>query len=139
MFELINLVYLSMEMGKVIGFGGVFFKCKDAVALRSWYVEHLGFACEEWGAIFPFKQVIQSAPTAYNVWSPFPEKTDYFKPSSSAFMFNFMVDDLDALLQKLSAKNIEWIGEPEENEFGKFAWILDLEGNKIELWQPATS
>ncbi|MCA0428723.1 MAG: VOC family protein [Bacteroidetes bacterium] len=126
-----------MKTGKVVGFGGVFFRCKDKEGLINWYKTHLGFDIADWGAIFPLKQVLDQAPAAYNVWSPFPADTDYFKPSNSSFMFNFIVDDLDALLQNLTASGIDWHGEPEESEFGKFAWVIDPEGNKVELWEPA--
>lgn len=124
---------------RVSAFGGVFFKCQDKKALIEWYKKHLGLPIEEWGAVFPFSETSVKHPTAYNVFSAFPANTQYFEPSSSSFMFNFIVEDLDQLLIQLRSEGIEILGQTTDAEFGKFAWILDVEKNKIELWQPNPS
>jgi predicted enzyme related to lactoylglutathione lyase len=123
-------------MQRVIGLGGVFFKSAQPQVLRSWYHKHLGIAVEDWGSMFNLKQVQEDAPGAYNVWSPFSESTAYFAPSEKPFMFNFIVHELHPLLDKLREEGVSVIEKTEESEFGKFGWILDPEGNKIELWEP---
>ncbi|CAN5341097.1 glyoxalase/bleomycin resistance/dioxygenase family protein [soil metagenome] len=118
-------------MKKIIGLGGVFFKSKDPKALAEWYQKHLGFDFNETTYTdFPLSG------KGFNVLSFFPEDTKYLAPSESSFMLNFRVEDLDALLQVLHEEGITVFDEIEDGEFGKFGWILDLEGNKIELWQP---
>lgn len=120
-------------MKRVIGIGGIFFKCRDHENTRSWYAKHLGINMESWGAQFNLKD--DPHPEAYAVLSFFKRSTDYFDPSDSPFMMNFRVENLDALVAELRNEGIELIGEPLEEEFGKFAWLLDPEGNKIELWE----
>ncbi|MFY8021755.1 MAG: VOC family protein [Bacteroidia bacterium] len=127
-----------MERG-AITFGGVFFKCQDKNNLIAWYKKHLGIPLASWGAVFPFENAYKNHPEAYNVFSPFSADTNYFEPSASPFMFNFIVENLDALLVCLSAEGIKQVKPLESSEFGKFAWILDCEGNKVELWQPVKS
>jgi predicted enzyme related to lactoylglutathione lyase len=124
---------------RVTGFGGVFFKCKDKPALIEWYKKHLGIPLEDWGAIFPFSDYSEKFPKAYNVFSPFSENTKYFEPSSSNIMFNFLVEDLESLVEILKSEGIEILVGIENTEFGKFTWILDCEGNKVELWQPSNA
>lgn len=123
-------------MKRVTGLGGVFYKAKDKPALLAWYKKHLQFSAEEWGAIFSPKDFLQMHPNGYQVWSLFPENTKHFKPSTSSFMLNFTVVDLGALLPILKSEGVVVMDKTEESEFGKFGWILDLEGNKIELWEP---
>jgi predicted enzyme related to lactoylglutathione lyase len=122
---------------RVTAFGGVFFKCQDKKALIEWYKKHLGIPLEDWGAIFPFSDAVKMHPNAYNVFSPFPSHTNYFEPSSSNLMFNFIVEDLDSLVSVLKSEGIEPLAGHEASEFGKFTWILDCEGNKTELWEPS--
>ena len=121
---------------RVTAFGGVFFKCKDKPALIEWYKKYLGVPLEDWGAIFSFADSAKRHPNAYNVFSPFPESSKYFEPSNSNMMFNFLVEDLESLVGVLKSEGIEILGDIDNNEFGKFTWILDCEGNKVELWQP---
>jgi catechol 2,3-dioxygenase-like lactoylglutathione lyase family enzyme len=116
-------------MAKVTGLGGVFYKVQDSAATARWYKEVLGIG-GEWGATFPFS----ASPEGYTVLSPFKATTDYFAPSEAAFMINLRVDDLDAMIPELEAKGIEILGRQEE-EYGKFAWILDCDGIKLELFQ----
>jgi predicted enzyme related to lactoylglutathione lyase len=119
-------------MAKVIGLGGVFFKSENPQQLRKWYKEHLGIESEEWGAVFNFP----TGEGAYNVWSPFSNTTNYMEPSQKPFMVNFIVDDCFALMEQLKESGQNVSGEPEVSEFGRFGWVIDPEGNKIELWEP---
>ncbi len=118
-------------MARVLGLGGIFFKAADPVAVRDWYARVLGFEVHDWGgALFDHPKV-----GATN-WSPFAADTQYFEPSQAAFMINFIVDDLDGLLARAAAEGVEPTGRQDE-EMGRFAWILDPAGVKIELWEPA--
>ncbi len=120
-------------MARIMGFGGVFFHSADPKALGLWYRDMLGLNIEEWGGAMIHAD---GAGPGYGVWSPFNKDTGYFKPSSREFMINFAVDDLDAFLAELEAKGIEVNGRQQMDGMGKFAWILDPDGTKIELWQP---
>src|SRR5690349_8125351 len=116
-------------MAKVTGLGGVFYKSADKEATARWYQETLGVG-GEWGAVFPFS----ASPEGYTVLSPFKASTDYFAPSEAPFMINLRVDDLDGLVADLEAKGFEILGRQDE-EYSKFAWILDCDGIKLELFQ----
>ncbi len=124
-------------MKRVTGIGGIFFKSKDPKALGAWYKKHLGIEVEEWGG-FAFQWKTPSNPegTGTTTWSPFSAETNYFAPSSASFMVNYRVEDLHALLALLRAEGVEVQDRVEESEYGKFGWVMDPEGNKIELWQP---
>ena len=117
-------------MAKVTGLGGVFYKVADPEATRAWYQETLGIG-GEWGAMFPFKK---DDAEGFALLSPFKAETEYFGPSSERFMINLRVDDRDAMIEELKAKGIEILGTQDE-DYGKFAWILDPDGVKVELWQ----
>ncbi len=118
-------------MAKVLGIGGVFFKAEDGAALGEWYKRVLGVEVSEWGgAMFP------PHGRAYQIWSPFKADSTYFEPSKSAFMINFMVDDLEGVLAKAAAEGVEPLGRELSDDNGKFAWLLDPAGIKIELWEP---
>jgi predicted enzyme related to lactoylglutathione lyase len=119
---------------RVTGLGGFFFKCKDPDAIKSWYKEHLGLNTDQYGCTFWWKDA--SGKDCSTQWSPFDEKTEYFSPSQKEFMMNFRVENLEELLAALKREGVTIIGEVEEFEYGKFGWILDPEGNKIELWEP---
>lgn len=124
-------------MKRAIGIGGVFFKSENPEALRNWYKTHLGIdIMTQYGASFNWNKITQETKKAYTVWSPFEKDTSYFNPSEKPFMLNFIVDDLDALLPILEKEGVEIVGKPEKFDYGKFAWILDPEGNKLELWEP---
>ena len=114
-------------MEKVAGIGGIFFRSKDPAALRQWYADNLGIANEEWGTMFE--------PTGQTVWSPFSAETDYFK-TPQAFMINYRVADLDAMLAQLRANGVAVDDEVMDESYGKFGWATDPEGNRFELWQP---
>ena len=119
---------------RVTGIGGFFFKSKNPKELASWYGKHLGLNTNDYGCTFEWKDA--EGDDASTQWSPFPEDTKYFDPSKKEFMQNFRVDNLDRLLEQLKVEGVTILGEPETYDYGKFAWILDSEGNKIELWQP---
>jgi predicted enzyme related to lactoylglutathione lyase len=123
-------------MKRVTGIGGVFFKAKDPKALAEWYRVHLGLNVEAWGGVV-FRWADGDANgTGSTTWSPFKEETTYFAPSTASFMINYRVDDLDALLAALREEGCQVDDKVEESEFGKFGWVIDPEGNKLELWQP---
>jgi catechol 2,3-dioxygenase-like lactoylglutathione lyase family enzyme len=126
-------------MKRVTGIGGVFFKCKDPERTRAWYKKHLDLPADEYGAIFRWRDEKDPEKAGYTVWSPFPQDTNYFSPSEKNFMFNYRVDDLELLLSVLKEEGVEVVGEVEKHEYGKFGWIMDPDGNKIELWEPADS
>jgi predicted enzyme related to lactoylglutathione lyase len=123
-------------MKRVTGFGGVFFKARDHKALCAWYEKHLGipFGTQNYMA-FKWADGNNEAQTAQSVFSIMPDDTTYYAPSQSSFMLNFRVDDLDALVVALQAEGIALTEEPQSYSYGKFAWIMDPEGNKIELWE----
>lgn len=118
-------------MAKVLGIGGVFFKAEDGAALRDWYARVLGFQTEEWGGA-----VFQPQDRGYQVWSPFKPDSDHFSPSTLPFMINLMVDDLDGVLAKAASEGVEPTGRQDDEAFGKFAWVVDPNGLKVELWEP---
>lgn len=124
-------------MKRVTGIGGIFFKAKDPKALAEWYRQHLGLDVEEWGGV-AFRWASPENPNGMGttVWSPFADDTTYFAPSQSRFMINYRVADLHALLAVLRSEGCEVDNKVEESEYGKFGWVMDPEGNRIELWQP---
>ena len=124
-------------MAKVTGIGGVFLKCRgDSAALAAWYQTHLGLPLETWGGAILRWPDDKAEDQGLTVWSLADKDSQWFSPSDSAFMINNRVDDMDALLAQLRAAGIEIVGGPESHENGKFAWIMDPDGNKVELWQP---
>lgn len=127
---------MSENKKKVTGIGGIFLKANDPDAMYTWYNRHLGLATNEYGTTFEFHPAGNPEKKGYTVWSLFKTTTDYFEPSSKEFMINFRVDDLEWLLAELKKEGIEQIGETQVYDYGKFAHILDPEGNKIELWEP---
>lgn len=124
------------EMKKVTGIGGIFFKCKDPKKMREWYQENLGLNTNEYGAVFEWYQGADSTKKGFSQWSPFSEKTKYFEPSTKDYMINYRVADMDALLVELKKSGVTIVDSVQTAEYGKFVHILDVEGNKIELWEP---
>lgn len=122
---------------RVTGIGGIFFKTRDSKKVRDWYKKHLGFDTNDWGCSFPCK--VDDEKDGMIQWSPFPGNTDYFEPSKKDFMLNFRVENLDELLETLKKEGVQVIDKKESYEYGKFGWIIDLEGNKIELWEPSNN
>jgi len=122
-------------MKRVTGIGGIFFKSADPKALAAWYRDHLGIQVSDWGGA-AFEWGGPDSPKGTTIWSPFQQDTSYMAPSTASFMVNYRVDDLDALLAALRAEGCNVVGDPQDSEYGRFGWVLDPEGNKIELWQP---
>ena len=124
-------------MARVTGIGGVFIKAKDPKALLAWYREHLGIQAEDWGG-FAFRWTDDQSPEreGTTVWSVFPETSDYFAPSKAPFMVNYRVSNLAEVLSALRAEGCQVDDRTEESEFGKFGWVMDPEGSRIELWEP---
>jgi len=124
-------------MAKVTGIGGVFFKAKDAEGLRAWYRERLGIAPEADHPSTMFRWRHHDAPEreGATVWSVFDGESEYFGPRQQPYMINYRVDDMEALLAGLEAAGVEIAGR-EDHEYGRFAWIVDPEGNRVELWEP---
>lgn len=120
--------------GHITGVGGVFVRSKDPKALRAWYRDVLGVAFEPWGGVM-FKADAPAHPPS-TTWGVFPDKTQYMDPSTREFMLNFAVDDMDAFLGRLKAKGVAILKRDASDPSGDFAWILDPDGTKIELWQP---
>ncbi len=121
-------------MAKILGLGGVFFKSPDPEALAKWYQKWLGMdLAHPYGLTFQPKDIPANG---YNVWTPFKQESEYFQPSSKAFMFNLMVDDLDGMLEQLKPSGCQIMSETERGDYGDFGWFIDPDGNKVELWQP---
>jgi predicted enzyme related to lactoylglutathione lyase len=122
-------------MKKVTGVGGVFFKAKDVAKLKDWYKEHLGFVVTEWGSTMPWTARETNA-FGQTAWSPFKESTDYYAPSTLPYMIDYRVHDVRALIEELRNDGVEIVSGVDDTDYGKFAWIMDPEGRKIELWEP---
>ena len=124
-------------MKRVTGIGGIFFKSRDAVALRAWYRDHLGIDVLEWGgAAFRWADDAGNPSGGTTVWSVGEEANDYYAPSKAPFMVNYRVADLHALLKALRSEGCDVLDKVDESEFGKFGWVMDPDGNKVELWEP---
>ena len=124
------------DFKKVTGIGGIFFKCKDPKKLREWYKTHLGLNTNSYGAVFEWYQGADSSKKGFSQWSPFGEKTKYFEPSTKDYMINYRVDNLERLMEEFKKSGVTITDTMQTVEYGKFVHILDLEGNKIELWEP---
>jgi catechol 2,3-dioxygenase-like lactoylglutathione lyase family enzyme len=122
-------------MGRVTGLGGVFFKAQDPERLYRWYEQHLGLRRENGAVFFRWREKESDQPGT-TVWSLFPQDTKYFEPSAAPFMLNYRVDHLDELLAALRAAGVPVDDRREDSEYGRFAWITDPEGNRVELWEP---
>lgn len=123
-------------MKKVTGIGGVFFKAKDPNAVNEWYKKHLGFETTPYGTSFEWMDKDDPAKKGVTQWNPFKETTKYFEPSGKDFMINYRVDNLEALVEELKKEGVTVCDAIETYEYGKFVHIMDLEGNKIQLWEP---
>jgi len=124
-------------MKRVTGIGGIFFNAKDAVALRAWYQRHLGIDVQPWGGTaFTWTDAEGNPTKGTTVWSIGVASPEYFAPSRSTFMINYRVENLTALLQLLRDEGCEVLEKTDDSEYGKFGWVMDPEGNKVELWQP---
>ena len=130
-------------MKRVTGIGGIFFKSENAKLLYDWYEKHLGIQRDPHGggASFPWRELqaadgTQPGPEGLTTWSIFPQTTKHFGASKGGFMFNYRVDNVDALLEDLKKSGVEIDPHREEADYGRFAWITDPDGNRIELWEP---
>jgi len=124
-------------MKRVTGIGGIFISAKDPTALGAWYKTHLGIDVQEWGgAAFEWTDAEGNPIKGTTAWNVVPDGSDNFTPSKSSFMVNYRVADLAALLQALRDEGCEVLEQTDESEYGKFGWVMDPEGNKIELWEP---
>ena len=124
-------------MKRVTGIGGIFFKAKDPEGMRAWYKTHLGVDVQDWGgAAFRWSGDDGKPTGGSTIWSISAMDSRTYAPSSAPFMINYRVADVDALLAALRAEGCNVMGDSEDSEYGKFGWMLDPEGNKVELWQP---
>jgi len=121
---------------KVTGIGGIFFKCKDPKKLKEWYKEHLGMKTDQYGTLFEWREVPDTTKKGVTQWSPFAETTKYFNPSTKDFMINYRVENLGSLVEELKKEGVTVVDTIESSDYGKFVHIMDIEGNKVELWQP---
>jgi predicted enzyme related to lactoylglutathione lyase len=126
----------QIMMKKVTGIGGIFFKCKDPNKMREWYNTNLGLKTNEYGAVFEWYQGCDNSKKGFTTWSPFEKETTYFEPSENNFMINYRVENLEELVEELRKSGVTIVDTIERFEYGKFVHILDIEGNKIELWEP---
>jgi catechol 2,3-dioxygenase-like lactoylglutathione lyase family enzyme len=125
------------ERGRILGIGGVFFKSADQKQMREWYGQHLGLVDKGGGVMMPWREKDNPDKEHVTVWTVFPATTKYFEPNQT-FMVNYIVDDLDALLERLQKEGVKIDPKRQDEDYGRFAWIYDPDGNKIELWQPLT-
>jgi predicted enzyme related to lactoylglutathione lyase len=124
-------------MKRVTGIGGIFFHARDPQALRAWYKTHLGIDVQAWGGTaFTWTDADGKPMNGTTVWSVAAATSDQFAPGKSSFMINYRVDDLTALLQALRDEGCQVLKKTDDSEYGKFGWVIDPEGNKVELWQP---
>ncbi len=123
-------------MKRVTGIGGVFFKCENPQNMLDWYNKHLGISPVGETGVFEWRQNGNPKEYGHTIWGPFENTTKYFHPSDKDFMINYRVENLEAVLEQLEKEGVKVVGEIEKYEYGKFGWIMDPEGNKIELWEP---
>ena len=123
-------------MKKVTGIGGIFFKCKDPAKVKEWYSTHLGLNTDDYGANFEWRQEDDPSKKGSTQWSLFPDTTSYIEPSVKDFMINYRVENLESLVAELKQQGVTLLDDIEVYEYGKFVHLMDIEGNKIELWEP---
>ncbi len=126
----------QVKLKRVTGIGGIFFKCKDPEKIKEWYKIHLGLNTDQYGTSFEWRQAMDSTKKGYTQWTPFSDNTKYFEPSAKDFMINYRVANLKALVMELKKENVTILDTIETYDYGKFVHIMDIEGNKIELWEP---
>jgi len=124
------------QRGRILGIGGIFFKSANRDQMREWYSKHLGISDKGEGAMLPWREKDDPQKEHMTVWSVFPATSKYLDPSPASFMINYIVDDMDALLERLKEEGVKIDPKRMDEAYGKFAWIYDSDGNKIELWQP---
>jgi predicted enzyme related to lactoylglutathione lyase len=126
----------DQPLKKATGIGGIFFKCRDPKKMREWYKTHLGLNTNQYGAVFEWRQGADTSKKGFTQWSPFSDKTKYFEPSTKDFMINYRVENLEELLTQLKKDSVPILDKVEVTDYGKFVHVMDIEGNKIELWEP---
>lgn len=124
------------NMKKVTGIGGIFFKCSDPAKIKEWYKTHLGLDTDQYGTNFEWRQGTDTLKKGFTQWSPFTDATRYFEPSKKDFMINYRVENLEALVAQLKKEGVTIVDSIQSFEYGKFVHIMDIEENKIELWEP---
>jgi catechol 2,3-dioxygenase-like lactoylglutathione lyase family enzyme len=127
------------QKGRILGIGGIFFKSANRKQLQEWYAKHLGLANGGHGVMLPLREKDNPASEYTTVWNIFPATTKYFEPGPASFMVNYIVDDLEALLDRPAKEGVHIDPKRQNESYGRFAWIYDSDGNKIELWEPAQS
>jgi predicted enzyme related to lactoylglutathione lyase len=127
---------MEKKKGKVTGLGGVFFKSEDPDSLKKWYTNNLGLDTDQYGHMFKWLYSEDPDKVGYTQWSVFDAKTDYLNPSKKDYMINFRVENIEALIEELKSNGMKVIGDMESYDYGKFAWVMDPDGNKVELWEP---
>jgi len=133
---LVNQAPDQVKMKKVTGIGGIFFKCKNPEKVKVWYKAHLGLQTDEYGTNFEWRQASDSTKKGFTQWSPFSDSTKYFGLSKQTFMINYRVENLVSLVEQLEKEGVTIVDKIESYSYGKFVHILDIEGNKVELWEP---
>ena len=133
---MVKLNHEDISVKKVTGIGGIFFKCKDPGKMRDWYKLHLGLNTNNYGTVFEWRQGADTTKKGFTQWSPFKETTTYFSPSTKDFMINYRVENLNNLFEELKKEAVIITDSIETYEYGKFLHIMDIENNKIELWEP---
>lgn len=134
-----NVIVMKDTTPKVTGIGGIFFKSENPKSVREWYGKNLGLAIDDYGSPFEFRNANNHEEINYLRWSPFEKATDYFEPSKKDFMINYRVQNIEGLVKQLKNNGVNVLDEITEYEYGKFVHLIDLEGNKIELWEPVDS
>ncbi len=122
--------------GRATGIGGIFFKCKDPGKMREWYQTNLGFNTNKYGTVFEWRQGADTTKKGFTQWSPFKETTKYFEPSVKEFMINYRVENMELLLTAMRKNGVTIVDSVQVASYGKFVHVMDIEGNKIELWEP---
>jgi catechol 2,3-dioxygenase-like lactoylglutathione lyase family enzyme len=126
----------TTQRGRILGIGGLFFKSANRDQAREWYSKHLGLTDKGSGAMLPWREHDDPQKEHVTVWTVFPASSNYFDPSPAPFMVNYIMDDMDALLDRLKLEGVKIDPKRMNESYGRFAWIYDSDGNKIELWQP---
>ena len=127
------------QKGRILGIGGIFFKSPNQKEMKEWYGKHLGLTDSGYGVMLPWREKDNPESEQMTIWSVFADSTKYFEPSQASFMVNYIVDDLDALLERLAKEGVRIDAKRQDESYGRFAWIYDVDGNKVELWQPLKS
>lgn len=127
---------MAEKKGRITGIGGVFFKTKNPDAMRAWYHEKFGLASDKYGYAFNWRKPENPQKKGSTAWNAFDDNSTYFQPSNQKYMINYRVENLEELIAELKESGVTVVGEIEKYEYGKFGWVLDPDGNKIELWEP---